>query len=63
MSASIGAIGNGVIARKTKHSLALPAVVFSVSFAGVWPLIHSAISSTPSTGRIRGCVKRGKEYI
>ena len=42
---------------------ALPAVVFSVSFAGVWLLIPFAISSTPSTARIRGCGRRGKAYI
>ena len=29
----------------------------------MWLLIPFAISSTPSTGRIRGCVRRGKAYI
>jgi hypothetical protein len=45
---------------------ALPVAVFSVSFADVWPLIPSAISSTPSTRRAKwicGCVRRGKKYI
>jgi hypothetical protein len=36
---------------------------FSVGFAGAWLSIPSAISSPRSTGRIRGCAGRRKEYI
>jgi hypothetical protein len=39
------------IVSKANHFPALPGAEFSVSFAGVWPLIPSAISSPPSTGR------------
>jgi hypothetical protein len=37
--------------------------VIRFSLARVWLLIRSTISSTPSTGRIRGYVRWGKEYI